>query len=209
MVALRFLREKRKGGPAWTGVAVIAAVLLAGAPARADDLAAPASGFYAGGHVGYLFGTATATFADPIPGATAGGTTPYGAFFGGVQAGYEHYLPSRLMLGIELDMSFPSAQDLSQVLSYRATATATANQQLEYLASLRGRLGYALDRWTPFVTGGIAWASTRSERIDLTTGNDAATPSNIRTGYVLGAGVDYRFDSRWSARAEYLLQACP
>ncbi len=52
-----------------------------------------ALGFYVGGHVGYLFGNANATFADPVPGATAGGTTPYGAFFGGLQAGYEHYFP--------------------------------------------------------------------------------------------------------------------
>ena len=196
-------------GRAATAIAAVAALLLAASPARADEPGAPRSGFYFGGHVGYLFGNATATFADPIPGATAGGTTPYGTVFGGVQAGYEHYFPSRLMLGLELDMSFPGAQDLGQVMSYRATATATANQQLEYLASLRGRVGYAIDRWTPFVTGGIAWASTRTERIDLTTGNDDATPGNVRAGYVLGAGVDYRLDSKWSARAEYLYTSLP
>ncbi len=191
------------------GLAALAAILLAASGVRADEPGAARSGFYVGGHVGYLFGTATATFADPVPGSTAGGITPYGTIFGGVQAGYEHIFPSRLMLGLELDMSFPGAQDLGQVLSYRATTTATANQQLEYLASLRGRVGYAIDRWTPFVTGGIAWASARSERIDLTTGNDDATPGNVRAGYVLGAGVDYRLDSKWSARAEYLFTGLP
>lgn len=209
MAARRSFHERQRGGPARTGIAAIIAVLLAGLPARADEPAAPRSGFYVGGHVGYLFGNANATFADPVPGATAGGTTPYGAFFGGLQGGYEHYFPSRLMLGLELDMSFASAQDLAQVASYRATATATANQQLEYLASLRGRVGYALDRWTPFVTGGIAWASLRDDRIDLTTGNDAATPGNVRVGYVVGAGLDYRLDSQWSARAEYLYTSLP
>ena len=84
------------------------------------------------------------------------------------------------------------------------TGTGTANEQLEYLASLRGRAGYAMGAWTPFVTGGIAWASTRYSRTDLTTGNEDANPSNIRLGYVLGGGVDYRLDSRWTARAEYL-----
>ncbi len=179
--------------------------------AQADPPAPPAaaSGFYVGGHVGYLFGTGTATFADPVPGPTAGGTTAYGAFAGGVQAGYEHYFPSRWMLGLEADMSFPSAEDLAQVLSYRATGTASANQQLEYLASLRARVGYAIDRWTPFVSGGIAWASVRNERIDLTTGNDDATPSNVRVGYALGAGLDYRLDARWTARAEYLYTSLP
>jgi high affinity Mn2+ porin len=172
-------------------------------PASADDTAAR-SGFYVGGHVGYLFGNARATLGDPIGVAAAGGVTPYGAFAGGLQAGYEHYFPSRLMLGIELDASFADYLDPNQVLSYRATGTGTATEQLEYLATLRGRVGYDMGGWTPFVSGGIAWASTRFSRIDLTTGNEDANPSNIRLGYALGAGLDYRLDQRWSARAEYL-----
>ena len=172
-------------------------------PASADDTAAR-SGFYVGGHVGYLFGNARATLADPIGVAANGGVAPYGAFAGGLQAGYEHYFPSRLMLGIELDASFADYLDPNQVLSYRATGTGTATEQLEYLATLRGRVGYDMGGWTPFVSGGVAWASTRFSRIDLTTGNEDANPSNIRLGYALGAGVDYRLDQRWSARAEYL-----
>ena len=191
------------------GSLAAAATALGALPALAADPEPPRSGFYVGGHVGYLFGNATATFADPIGVETSGGTSPYGAFFGGVQAGYEHYFPSRWMLGLEVDMSFPGAEDLAQVLSYRATTAGTANQQLEYLASLRGRIGYGIGPWTPFVTGGIAWASTRSSRTDLTTGNEDASPSNVRAGYVLGAGVDYKLDSNWSARAEYLYTSLP
>src|SRR5437899_11171789 len=184
--------------------AALATALMAPIPAFADEPGGPRSGFYFGGHVAYMFGSANAALGDPTGIASAGGVTGYGAFFGGVQAGYEQYFASRLMLGVELDASFPSAQDLSQVLSYRATGTGTANEQLEYLASLRGRAGYALGSWTPFVTGGIAWASTRYSRTDLTTGNEDASPSNIRLGYGLGGGLDYRLDQRWSARAEYL-----
>jgi high affinity Mn2+ porin len=184
--------------------AALATALMAPVPAIAADPAAPRSGFYFGGHVGYLFGNANATLGDPIGVASAGGTSGYGTFFGGVQAGYEHFFASRLMLGVELDMSFADYRDLAQVLSYRATAAGTANEQLEYLASLRGRIGYDIGGWTPFVTGGIAWASTRFSRTDLTTGNEDANPSNVRLGYVLGGGLDYRLDSHWSARAEYL-----
>lgn len=154
--------------------------------------------------MGYLFGSATATLADPVGVQSAGGSTPYGTFYGGVQAGYEHYFPSRLMLGVELDMSFANYSDLADVLSYRATATGTANEQLEYLASLRARAGYAMGAWTPFVTGGIAWASTRVSRTNLTTGNEDASPGNVRVGWTVGGGVDYRLDPRWSTRLEYL-----
>ena len=178
-------------------------VMVSALPAHAQE-ERRRSGFYLGGHVGYIFGNANATLADPIGVASAGGSTPYGSLFGGVQVGYEHFFNSRLMLGIELDASFPDYLDPNQVLSYRATNTGTATEQWEYLASLRGRAGYATGPFTPFVTGGIAWASTRFSRIDLTTGAEDAYPSNVRLGWVVGAGVDYQIDPRWSARAEYL-----
>ena len=184
-------------------IAMLLAAIQPAMQAQADDWRRR-SGFYAGGHVGYMFGNANATLGDPIGVAASGGTAPYGTFIGGVQAGYEHFFPSRLMLGVELDASFPDYLDLAQVLSYRATGTGTATEQLEYLASLRGRVGYDMGGWTPFLTGGIAWASTRFSRIDLTTGNEDANPSNVRAGYVLGGGIDYPLDPRWSARAEYL-----
>ena len=184
-------------------VAVVSA-LLSSVPALAADPGSPRSGFYVGAHVGYMFGPANATLGDPIGVQSAGGVTLYGTWFGGVQAGYEHFFNSRLMLGLELDMSFPDTADLSQWMSYRATSTGTANEQLEYLASLRARAGYAMGPWTPFVTGGIAWASTRFSRTDLTTGNEDANPSNVRLGYAVGGGIDYRLDRRWSTRLEYL-----
>ena len=189
--------------PRCLAIATLLAAIEPATHAQADD-SRQRGGFYAGGHVGYMFGTTNATLGDPTGIATAGGASPYSTLMGGLQGGYEYFLPSRLMLGVEADISFPGSTDLSQVLSYRATATGYASEELEYLTSLRGRIGYDMGGWTPFATGGIAWASTRFSRIDLTTGNEDANPSNIRLGYVLGGGVDYRLDQRWSARAEYL-----
>ena len=64
--------------------------------------------------------------------------------------------------------------------------------------------GYDIGSWTPFVTGGIAWASTRYSRTDLTTGNEDASPATSAWAGRLGGGVDYRLDQRWTARFEYL-----
>jgi high affinity Mn2+ porin len=194
----------RAGRRTWTvaGAGALAVLLLAPTPALSQEPGR--SGFYVGAHMGYLFGNSAATLADPIGVQSAGGTTPYGTFYGGVQAGYEHRFASRLMLGLELDMSFANYSDLANVLSYRATGTGSANEQLEYLSSLRGRAGYDVGSWTPFVTGGIAWASTRYSRTDLTTGNEDASPSNIRVGWTVGGGLDYRLDPRWTTRLEYL-----
>jgi high affinity Mn2+ porin len=178
-------------------LATAAVLLLAPVPAAADS-------FYVGGHVGYIFGTATATLGDPVGQATAGGTSGIGQLFGGVQAGYETVLPSRWMVGLELDLSFMDWRDFAQVLSYRQTASGYADEQLEYLGTLRGRLGYAFGAWTPFVTGGLAFASTRWSQTNLTTGNEDATPGQWRFGWAVGAGIDYALDKRWTARAEYL-----
>src|SRR5260370_19805020 len=146
--------------PQYLAIATLFAALQLAPAAEAAD-GRNRSGFYVGGHVGYMFGNAKATLGDPTGGAAAGGITPYGAFFGGVQAGYEHFFASRLMLGIELDASFADYLDPVPVLSYRATGTGTATEQLEYLASLPRRLGYDLGGWTPFLTGGHASANTR------------------------------------------------
>lgn len=174
-------------------------------PAEAQEEKRRTGGsFYAGAHVGVMFGTATAALNDRFGSAMAGGTNPYGDLFGGVQAGWEYATPSRLMLGVELDFSFPNYEDASKVLSYRATSSGYVSEEYEWLATLRGRVGYDFGRFTPYLTGGIAWASTRFSRIDLTTGNEDGNPSNIRLGYAVGAGIDYRIDPRWSVRAEYL-----
>src|SRR6185437_12696746 len=182
---------------------VTAGLLLAPFPAAAND------GLYFGGHVGYLFGAGTATLSDPLGSATSDGTNSIGQLFGGVQGGWQTTLPSRWMVGLELDFSFMDARDGAQVLSYRETQAGYADEQLEYLGSVRGRLGYQMGAWTPFVTGGLAFASTRWGRTDLTTGNQDATPSQWRLGYTFGAGVDYALDRRWTARAEYLYTRLP
>jgi high affinity Mn2+ porin len=190
--------------PSLAIAALAAAIpLLLPATATADEVPRP-GGFYAGAHVGFMFGTGSATLSDPIGFSSQSATNPYSALFGGVQAGWEWVLPSRVMLGVEADFSFPNYEDASKVLSYRATPSGYASEEYEWMATLRGRLGYDIGQFTPYVTGGLAWMSTRYSRIDLTTGNEDANPSQIRVGYTFGGGIDYRIDKRWSTRLEYL-----
>src|SRR6266478_7317135 len=125
--------RRRLPAPRAMGAAAVFTGLLAPLPALAADPAGVPSGFYFGGHVGYGFGNATATLADPTGGvASAGGTTQYGMLFGGVQGGYQQTLPSRWMWGVEADFSFANYMDLQDTLSYRQTGTGTANEQLEF-----------------------------------------------------------------------------
>ena len=67
-----------------------------------------------------------------------------------------------------------------------------------WLATARGRIGYAADRWLPYITGGAAFGD-----IKLTTpGNVSQTVTN--TGWTVGGGVEYAFVGQWSAKVEYL-----
>ena len=190
--------------PRLTVAASLAALAACLAP-PADAQERPAGGsFYAGAHAGIMFGTASATLADPIGIGAESAANPYGALFGGVQGGFEYLFPSRLMLGIEADFSFPNYEDASKVLSYRATPSGYASEEYEWMASLRGRVGWAIGPWLPYATAGLAWMSTRWSRIDLASGVEDANPSNVRVGYTVGGGLDMRLDARWSTRVEYL-----
>jgi outer membrane immunogenic protein len=67
-------------------------------------------------------------------------------------------------------------------------------------ADTRLRAGYALGRFLPYVTAGLDYG--RSEQTDLSTGlYRGRIPSD---GVALGAGLEYGFDDRWTARLEYL-----
>src|SRR4051812_4700825 len=73
------------------------------------------AGFYVGGHLGYATGRSawTATGATPLAG-TLDFFAPYdaftgtGSYFAGLHGGYNLMLPSRILLGVEADVSFPS-----------------------------------------------------------------------------------------------------
>ena len=67
-----------------------------------------------------------------------------------------------------------------------------------WLGTVRGRLGYAFDRWLPYVTGGLALGGIKMS--PNTGGSDVKT----KAGWTIGGGVEYAFDGPWSAKLEYL-----
>ncbi|MBO0758063.1 MAG: porin, partial [Bradyrhizobiaceae bacterium] len=117
------------------------------------------TGFYAGAHAGYATGSSDWTAQNTVPGPLISGTTDLfsraGGLEGGFQAGYNVMLPSRVVLGFETDVTFPNY--LNGALSF-ATPTigqASTAEAVEFTATARGRLGYAIDRWLIYGTGGL------------------------------------------------------
>ena len=171
------------------------------------------SGWYVGGHVGAAAGQSDWS-ATPPGGAPLAGTAELtngfnlfkgnGSYFGGLQGGYNFVLPSRMLLGVEADASFPSS-----IAGTAVTSTASYGDTVLYSGTLRGRLGYVFDNhWLLYGTGGFAWSYDQLKRTQLV---DGALPAGTeqgallwRFGWAAGAGVEIPLAAHWNARAEYL-----
>jgi high affinity Mn2+ porin len=110
------------------------------------------NGFYLGGHVGYGRAYGDVFVRDPI----AMNTSPsLGSLFGGLQFGYNYLLPSRVMIGIEADISMPNSYPSDAEIWAGTTSRSVLVEQLDYIATLRGRFGYAFDKTLLYATGGV------------------------------------------------------
>jgi len=123
------------------------------APIAKAPIAAPRydwSGFYVGGHVGYLWGR-TRVEEDGVvtePGA------PTDGIIGGVLAGY-NWQNGPVVFGLEGDFGWTHAHGVGAVA---VTTQAPNTYDLNWTSHLRGRAGYAVDNWLFYVAGGLAVA---------------------------------------------------
>ncbi len=115
-------------------------------------------GWYLGGHVGYAHGMANTTLSNSAP---PNATSSFGSLYGGALVGYAVQLPARLVLGLEADVSFPNFRDDDDLISSRQTSGGSVAERLDLLGRVRGRLGYAFDRWLLYGAGGFAWSLGR------------------------------------------------
>lgn len=140
------------------------------------------TGLYAGINGGYAFGDA---------GVGTGSPSPSGYLIGGT-VGYNYQVGS-IVYGLEGDFDYASVKDTVACGAFTCTA------EQKWLATFRGRVGYAFDRWLPYLTGGGAYSNVRAS---INPG--VASASDTKLGYTLGAGLEYAFMSNWTAKIEYL-----
>jgi high affinity Mn2+ porin len=157
------------------------------------------TGLYIGAHAGYSRGSSSAVLSDP---ATLAASNTFSGTIGGVQAGYNYRLRSGLLFGVEADITFPNYLTSNSVVSLLATAQSDLTEQWDFVATARGRVGYAAGPWLAYATGGLAWAGERFLNSPAN-GTDEKV-LNTRLGWAAGAGIEYAFAPHWSARLEYL-----
>lgn len=157
------------------------------------------TGPYLGGHVAAKLAQADDMLSVPAP---APSSDSLGSLFGGVQLGYNYQLPSRMLLGVEGDISFPYFMEDGVVMS-RRIPRGSVTEKLNFVSTLRVRVGYAWGRWLTYGTGGLTWSQLRlSHAPSLLEAPSTALGWPI--GWTAGAGAEVAIARAWSLKAEYL-----
>jgi len=195
---------------------VLSALLLTSTSAFAADLApqpaepvAPVyvpyvwTGFYAGAHIGVVGGDAK------VLNLFLNTTNKYNDtnFIGGLHAGYNYEFDGGFVLGLEGDIDYTGLSKTrggNVAFANGSTASFSDKFQSEWQGSINARLGYAFDRFLPYVTGGVAFANTKYQinGVDSAFGAFGGSKSETRTGWTVGAGLEYALTDEWLLRAE-------
>ncbi len=147
------------------------------------------SGFYLGINGGYGFGQSNWT----PTGFTPTGTFSTSGFLAGGTLG-ANYQMGAFVLGIEGDGDWTNLSG-----SITCTGSVTCQTSSNWLATARGRIGYAFDRILLYGTGGGAAGNIKAYN-SFTSGTD----SNTEYGWTAGAGIEFAFAQNWTAKVEYL-----
>ncbi len=185
------------------------------------------TGFYVGGHLGYASGSSnwSATQAGAATPTLGGSLDLYntfdmfkgtGSYLLGFQAGYNYMFPTRLVVGAEADVSFPSVLSGSQTMASALIGQVSYQDQVEFSGTVRGRIGYAanlggMGNWLFYATGGFAYSYDQLTRTQIAGVSGTATPGTVenlfmvpRIGGAVGGGVEVALTPSWMARLEYL-----
>ena len=138
------------------------------------------AGPYLGANLGYSFGNVTNNITKPS------------GFTGGVQGGF-NWQSNNIVFGLGGDLQFTNADDTFAPWKFSNP----------WFGTVRGRVGYAMNDLLFYGTGGFAFGQLKGQTNLLT------TESHTGAGWTLGAGAEYAFAPKISAKIEYLYVSLP
>lgn len=185
------------------------------------------TGFYVGGNVGYDVGRSGGD-TTALDGSTNAYTTDEAADFTaenasyGLQAGYNYQFKNGVVAGVEAEISRPNISHGERSFtdgSERVGSQLQGMTQYDYdwSAGIKGKLGYAFNNVLVYGTAGVAFLNEKQVRSqyrafgstwdlpagDTTTFSFSEQDEKLRTGLLLGDGVEYALNEKWSVRADY------
>ncbi len=161
------------------------------------------TGFYVGGFGAITAGDRDFT-ANDIIGTDDGGedldvsVTNSGGLFGG-QIGYDWQM-GNFVVGAVADIAY-STDEAEISFDLGGITDGEVSSELQYLGTVRGRVGYAMDRALFYAHGGFAYGEM--EYNAELGGGSADIDDQNKTGYVVGAGIEYAFTNNISFQTEY------
>jgi outer membrane immunogenic protein len=138
------------------------------------------TGAYVGANVGYNWGDFNKD-AGPITDDASG-------WLGGVQAGY-NYQMNQFVLGVEADW---------QLAGIDSDIAGGGSAKVDNFGTVRARVGFAADRFMPYITGGYAFGNATVDPAGI------ESESNFHHGWVIGAGVEYAWTDNITTKLEGL-----
>jgi len=173
---------------------LLAAAALSLTPARADDIK-PFAGPYFGLHGGYSWQDVGGVFDSNTSATSLGGINLNGGIVG-AQLGYNTQY-DWFLVGVEGDATALTGSGGSVT----GPNGEVLNGDVDYLATIRGRLGYVVNDVMLYGTAGVAFAEFKL------TENATGGPFTLRareTGAVYGGGLEWQLVYGVTVRGEYL-----
>jgi outer membrane immunogenic protein len=147
------------------------------------------TGLYMGVNGGYGWGTTNWS-------ALGSSFDVSGGLFGG-QVGYNWQF-GQFVYGVEGDVDWTDIKGNSFVNGAAGCAANVCTTKNNFISTARGRVGYAIDRWMPYLTGGLAVGNIETTT-PFTTG-----VNQTKAGWTVGAGLEFALVANWTAKVEYL-----
>jgi opacity protein-like surface antigen len=191
------MRERVGACAVVIGLIAANAALAADLPIQVRKVSAPApaydwSGIYVGGHLGAGFSYRNWTLIDGAL-SEAGDA----AMIGG-QLGLNYQL-GRWVIGAEGDVSWGNLKDEN----FCPDGTNTCWTRQTWLATITGRLGYALDPALFYVKGGAAFTHADYFKTAQIPSIFDESAGSRRSGWTAGAGMEYALWRSWTLKLEY------
>lgn len=149
----------------------------------------------------------------------------------GIQAGYNFYLNNNLVIGSQLDFDWANIFNKSITNSHNSFVSLINNVNsinqynqslgLSWVGTARGRIGFSIGRFLPYITAGLAYGNVKS-KVDSYTNfaiaftppnnsfntvafsNDTRNSSKSSIGWVSGLGTEYLLTQKLSLKSEYI-----
>jgi outer membrane immunogenic protein len=191
-------------------VAVISSLALTGSTSAADlipEFQSPPvvvynwSGFYTGVHIGSAWGTKTwfdrNDLSDDVSYSTNG-------VLGGLQAGW-NYQTGVIVFGLDGDFAWTNARGSGNLL-FTPPLRGTVTTNMNWIATITGRIGVANDKALYYLKGGLALSGEEHRFAQFAGGGGVALTQTVRDnrgGFVLGFGGEFAVWQNWTAKLEY------